>query len=63
MNIKRRRKPKTISREKANGLMVSPCSGCGREYKDKRYRRCATCEEPELYAATYAAAGSRLKNG
>jgi hypothetical protein len=63
MNIKRRQRKRVKSREEQNGLMVSPCRGCGREYRDKRYKRCATCEEPHLYAQAVEIACAHLPFG
>ena len=46
LEIKRRKQ----KAEKLNELMVSPCRGCQREDKDKRYRECKCCGEPYAYA-------------
>jgi hypothetical protein len=62
MNIKRQ-KQRTMSREKQNGLMVSPCRGCSREFRDKRYRKCKSCEEPHLYAQEVEIACAHLPPG
>ena len=59
----KRRKRKAVSREEANGLMVSPCRGCKREERDKRYKQCKHCTEPYLYAMAVERVYSHLPPG
>lgn len=60
LEIKRR---KQVSREEANGLMVSPCKGCRREARDKRYKKCKNCEQPYAYAMAVERVYSHLPPG
>ena len=58
MRIKRRKK-----RSQPPDRLISPCSGCGRETKDKRYGRCRGCSSPHDYAMAVEAIYCDLPNG
>ena len=58
MRIKRRKK-----RSQPPDRLISPCSGCGRETKDKRYGRCKGCSSPHDYAMAVEAIYCHLPNG